>query len=86
MSSVLKSKSVNLPYGMLSRNFANSHIFREESGKPKLILEDHNSFDVEDWIVNVLAGTQFPVICCVSSCRILGAVGDKVCIERNFIS
>jgi len=49
-----------------------------KSGKPKLILEDDDSFDVEDWIVNVLAGTHFPVICCVSSCRIMGAAADKL--------
>ena len=71
---------------MVSRHFTDSHVSDEESGKPKLILEDDDSFDVEDWIVNVLAGTNFPVICCVSSCRIMGAVGDNVCIERNFIT
>ena len=38
--------------------------------KPKLMLEDYNSFDVESWLCKNLSGTECPVICCISSCRI----------------
>jgi len=40
------------------------------SGKSKVVLEDCDNFDIENWIVHTLAGTAFPVIICINSCRI----------------
>jgi len=48
-----------------------------EGGKTRLILEDCNSLEVESWLTGTLAGTNFPVICCIGSCRArLDAIGD----------
>jgi len=41
------------------------------------MLQDCDSFDVEDWMLNTLSGSEFPVIFCINSCRIdVGASDD----------
>lgn len=44
-----------------------------EKGKPMLQLEDEDGakFDLEEWLVNTVSGTEYPIICCVNSCRVL---------------
>ena len=50
------------------------------------MLQDADDFDVEKWLIDVLAGTQFPVIVCINSCRIdMAALGEGTCHERNEI-
>jgi len=38
--------------------------------KLKIKLEDCDNFDLEDWMENHLAGTQFPIILAMSCCRV----------------
>jgi len=33
--------------------------------------EDGAKFDLEEWLVNTVSGTEYPIICCVNSCRVL---------------
>jgi len=44
-----------------------------KKGKPMLQLEDEDGakFDLEEWLVNTVSGTEYPIICCVNSCRVL---------------
>ena len=64
-----------------------SYAVFEEGGKTNLILEDCNSFEVEEWLTGTLAGTEFPVICCVGSCRAsLNAHGHGDRHERSLMN
>merc|ERR1719285_449360 len=34
------------------------------------MLQDADKFDVESWMIDILSGTEFPVILCIHSCRV----------------
>jgi len=67
--------------GIFIMLIAHGYTSAEES-KPKVMLQDINDFDVEAWLTGTLAGSSFPVICCINSCRVdLDALGEQTCHE-----
>ena len=55
-----------------------------DCAKPKIMLQDSDDFDIESWMVDTLAGTEFPIICCINSCRVnMDALGERTSHERN---